>query len=96
VAQNPAQSSSTEMSQPTKPILSPVTDQAIVGKLQQTLAQIAENSRDRKDELVDMLSDEQPSKSRLVELSYIACIWWEGCYYCQDDQGQWYQVKCFI
>jgi hypothetical protein len=64
--------------------------------LQQTLDDIAARTDDRKDEVVDLLSDEQPSKSRMVDMAYSQCIWWEGCYYCQDESRRWYQVKCFI
>lgn len=51
---------------------------------------------DRKDEIVELLSNEQPTKSRLVDQAYNQCTWWEGCYYCQDETQQWHQVKCFI
>lgn len=64
--------------------------------LQKTLNSIALRQKDRKDEIVDLLSNEQPSKSRLVDQSYLQCIWWEGCYYCQDEAQRWYRVKCFI
>lgn len=65
-------------------------------KLQTTLDEISDQLADRKDEIVDLLSDEQPSKSRLVDLSYDQCTWWEGCYYCKDSNNRWHQVKCFI
>jgi hypothetical protein len=32
----------------------------------------------------------------VVEQSYRQCIWWEGCYYCQDDQQNWHRVQCFL
>jgi hypothetical protein len=64
--------------------------------LQRTLDEIALNASDRKDEVVDLLSGEQPSKSRMVDMAYTQCTWWEGCYYCQDEAKRWYQVKCFI
>ncbi|MCU0527237.1 MAG: hypothetical protein MUF72_20720 [Elainella sp. Prado103] len=52
---------------------------------------------DRKAEIVDLLSAEQPHKSRIVDLNYTCCTWWEGCYYCQDDKTQqWHRVKCFL
>lgn len=63
--------------------------------LQEKLNQIATQIPDRKDEIVDLLNDEQPAKSRMVEMSYEQCIWWEGCYYCQDELRQWHQIKCF-
>ncbi|MBF2049583.1 MAG: hypothetical protein IGS54_19835 [Elainella sp. C42_A2020_010] len=64
--------------------------------LQKTLDELVMQLGDRKNEVVDLLSDEQPSKSRLVDLSYTQCIWWEGCYYCQDEARQWHRIKCFI
>ncbi|MBD1852116.1 hypothetical protein [Leptolyngbya sp. FACHB-711] len=64
--------------------------------LQKTLDAAAAKTIDRKQEIVALLSDEQPRKSREVEQSYRQCIWWEGCYYCQDEQQNWHQVKCFL
>jgi hypothetical protein len=63
--------------------------------VQEKLNELATQQSDRKGEIVDLLSDEQPSKSRQVEMSYVQCLWWEGCYYCQDEFQQWHQVKCF-
>lgn len=64
--------------------------------LSATLDQIAEQLTDRKGEVVELLGDEQPAKSRFVEMTYSKCAWWEGCYYCCDQAGQWHQVKCFL
>lgn len=58
-------------------------------KLQNTLNQEASKlSTDRKDEVATLLNSE-----RFVS-SYSACIWWDGCYYCQDERNDWYCVKC--
>jgi hypothetical protein len=64
--------------------------------LQTTLDEVASQLADRKDEVVSLLSGEQPSKSRLVDQSYVQCTWWEGCYYCRDEAKRWHRVKCFI
>lgn len=73
------------------------TDTTLPASLQKRLNEIVANqSIDRKEEIVALLSNEQPSKSRLVEMTYLQCTWWEGCYYCQDEQRQWHRVKCFI
>jgi hypothetical protein len=69
---------------------------AVPEALQRTLDDVAQSVADRKDEVVDMLGGEQPAKSRMVDMAYTQCIWWEGCYYCQDESRRWYQVKCFI
>lgn len=68
----------------------------VAESLQTTLNEVASQLADRKDEVVNLLSDEQPSKSRLVDLSYVQCTWWEGCYYCQDEAKRWHLVKCFL
>ncbi|HEY9648778.1 MAG TPA: hypothetical protein V6C88_20530 [Chroococcidiopsis sp.] len=72
-----------------------LADDVISEELQATLNRIAAKAADRKDELVDMLCDEQPHKSRIVDEAYLACTWWEGCYYCMDEKQQWHRVKCF-
>ena len=58
-------------------------------KLQKTLERESRNpSTDRRDEVATLLNSE-----RLVSY-YNACVWWNGCYYCKDDMGSWYCVKC--
>ncbi len=45
----------------------------------------------------------QNDKDRVAEhlgdaselLSYDVCTWWDGCYYCRDEDGNWTQVKCY-
>jgi hypothetical protein len=69
---------------------------AVPEALQRTLDEVSGAMVDRKNEVVDLLCGEQPAKSRQVEMSYIRCTWWEGCYYCQDEANQWHRVKCFI
>jgi hypothetical protein len=71
-------------------------ENSVSTELQQTLDRIAARATDRKYELVEMLSNEQPVKSGLVDEQYLQCIWWEGCYYCQDDDKQWHRVQCFM
>lgn len=72
-----------------------LSDEALPESLQETLNQIAAKASDRKEEVVEVLSGEQPAKSRFVDSEYVACTWWEGCYYCQDDDHNWHRVKCF-
>lgn len=64
--------------------------------LQKTLDEVADRLSDRKDEIVNLLNDEQPAKSRQVDQLYVRCTWWEGCYYCQDESNQWHRIKCFL
>ena len=73
-----------------------VESNGVPDSLQKKLDAFADRITDRKTEIVDLLSNEQPTKSRQVEMSYTRCTWWEGCYYCQDEQKRWHRVKCFI
>jgi hypothetical protein len=72
-----------------------LTSDVLPKSLTQTLDQIAAKAADCKDKVVDELSNEQPTKSKWVEEVYVTCTWWEGCYYCQDEQKNWHRVKCF-
>lgn len=57
--------------------------------LESTLEQEARKpSADRRDEVANLLNSD-----RFVA-SYNACVWWNGCYYCKDDSGSWYCIKC--
>ena len=46
------------------------------------------STADRKDEVAKLLNSE-----RFVS-AYDTCIWWDGCYYCQDDNDNWYCIRC--
>jgi hypothetical protein len=26
----------------------------------------------------------------------VRCTWWDGCYYCQDEKGDWKLISCFV
>lgn len=69
---------------------------SVPDSLQQLLDRIAPKTADRKHEIVDLLHDEQPSKSQQIQSTYTHCIWWEGCYYCRDKDQQWQRVQCFM
>lgn len=58
-------------------------------ELQRTLEQEASRvSANRKDEVATLLNSERCLSS------YKACIWWDGCYYCKDDNNDWYCIRC--
>jgi hypothetical protein len=58
-------------------------------ELQKTLDREARNpSSDRKNEIANLLNSD-----RFIA-DYDACIWWNGCYYCKDDDSNWYCIKC--
>jgi len=62
----------------------------ISSELQAQLDQVAQKlSHDCKDELAEQIGYANPL------FGYERCIWWQGCYYCRDQQGNWAQIKCF-
>jgi hypothetical protein len=69
------------MEQPYK--LKPVSN-----TLQATLNQVARKSTNRIDDVATLLNSENFASY------YNACIWWDGCYYCQDEDDSWYCIKC--
>lgn len=57
--------------------------------LQATLNQeVNKLAANRRDEVAILLNSE-----RFVA-DYQVCIWWDGCYYCQDDTSNWYRISC--
>jgi hypothetical protein len=57
---------------------------------------LTRKSADRKEEIVQLLSYNEPENSDVVESEFVSCTWYDGCYYCQDENKKWYQVKCYI
>lgn len=70
--------------------------EVVAPETQKMLNWLVSRAVDRKNEVVDMLSNDEPAKSHEVDSQFIACTWFDGCYYCQDSNKQWYQVKCYI
>ncbi|HIK56298.1 MAG TPA: hypothetical protein IGS37_14195 [Synechococcales cyanobacterium M55_K2018_004] len=64
--------------------------------LRQTLDRVANRIADRKHEIVDLLREEHPEMSEHVATTFQHCIWWEGCYYCKGEDGEWQRVRCFM
>jgi hypothetical protein len=44
--------------------------------------------QDRRSDVASLMNSE-----RFVT-EYDACVWWDGCYYCRDERGSWYQIRC--
>jgi hypothetical protein len=70
--------------------------EVVAPETQEMLNWLVRRVGDRKEEIVDMLSNDEPAKSQEVSSAFTACTWFDGCYYCQDQNKQWYQVKCYI
>lgn len=61
----------------------------VSSQLQATLDREAiKISTDKKDEVANLLH------SQRILAHYNSCIWWDGCYYCQDEHKDWYCIKC--
>lgn len=59
----------------------------------QLRAQLEQVARDMPRDCRDEVAEKIGYASDLF--SYDLCIWWNGCYYCRDQQGVWAQIKCF-
>lgn len=65
--------------------LQPVSDE-LKGRLEQELRK--PSAEDRRDDVADLMNSEN------FVAAYDACVWWDGCYYCRDAKGHWYQIRC--
>ncbi|MGP1383297.1 MAG: hypothetical protein ACTS2F_07015 [Thainema sp.] len=65
--------------------LQPVSDE-LKSRLEQELRK--PSAEDRRDDVADLMNSEN------FVAGYDACVWWDGCYYCRDANGQWYQIRC--
>ena len=44
------------------------------------------------DEVVALLDTKDRNQSLDVKLSFRSCTWWDGDYYCQDENWRWHFV----
>lgn len=45
--------------------------------------------KDRVKEVRSLLVDRKLAEGN------VRCTWWDGCYYCQDEHGEWKLVSCY-
>lgn len=34
--------------------------------------------------------------NRRLSDNNVRCTWWDGCYYCQDEKGDWKLISCYV
>jgi hypothetical protein len=44
------------------------------------------------DEVVKLLDIKEDTQSKEVKSSFRSCTWWDGDYYCQDENWRWHFV----
>ncbi len=44
------------------------------------------------DEVVKLVGIKEPALSQQVKSSYRSCTWWDGDYYCQNENWRWHLV----
>ncbi len=64
---------------------------AVSGDLGRHLDQrVGSQTQDERQVVLEKLGDAS------ALLKYEVCTWWDGCYYCRDEEGNWTQVKCYL
>lgn len=43
-------------------------------------------------EVVELINIQSPVLSQQVKSSFQSCTWWDGDYYCQDENWRWHLV----
>ncbi|NJL99368.1 MAG: hypothetical protein HC924_11425 [Synechococcaceae cyanobacterium SM2_3_2] len=51
---------------------------------------VGSQSQDERETVLEKLGDAS------TLLKYDVCTWWDGCYYCRDEDGNWTEVKCYL
>ncbi|BAC90403.1 gsr2462 [Gloeobacter violaceus PCC 7421] len=58
-------------------------------ELQKILDRVAGMAANRKDEVFDLVQQDESMPTDVC-----TCTWWDGCYYCKDEDGLWHSVRC--
>lgn len=45
------------------------------------------------DEVNKLLNTKEPALSQELKSSFRSCTWWDGDYYCQDENWKWHFVN---
>jgi hypothetical protein len=65
----------------------------VPGEVQETLDRLTDiAAAESLDEVVKLLSIKEPALSQEVKSSYRSCTWWDGDYYCQNENWSWHLV----
>lgn len=43
-------------------------------------------------EVVELVSTKAPASSEEVKSAFQSCTWWDGDYYCQDENWRWHLI----
>ncbi|HCF29942.1 MAG TPA: hypothetical protein DEV81_22695 [Cyanobacteria bacterium UBA11049] len=68
--------------------LNPVADE-----VQETLDRLTDQvAAESLPEVVELLNIKAPALGQEIESSFQSCTWWDGDYYCQDENWRWHSV----
>lgn len=66
----------------------PVADEA-----QETLDLLTDQAAAESfEQVVELVDSKEPALSEEVKSSFRSCTWWDGDYYCQDENWKWHFV----
>jgi hypothetical protein len=66
----------------------------VAEELQETLDLLTDRAAaESLSEVVNLLNSKSPSLSSEVESNFQTCTWWDGDYYCQDENWQWHLLE---
>ena len=68
--------------------------QAVADEAQETLDWFIdqEEAVESFEQVVKLLDSKEPALSEEVKSSFRSCTWWDGDYYCQDENWRWHFV----
>lgn len=74
-----------------EPQVSTNTFNPVADELQETLDLLTDRgAAESLQEVVNLLNTKSPTLSSKVGFNFQTCTWWDGDYYCQDENWQWH------
>lgn len=65
----------------------------VADEVQETLDCLTEQAAaESLEQVVELLGNKEPYHSDDVKSSFQSCTWWDGDYYCQDENRRWHFV----
>lgn len=66
---------------------------AVADEVQETLDWLTDQAAaESLQEVIELLNIKAPALGQEVKSSFQSCTWWDGDYYCQDQNWRWHLV----
>lgn len=65
----------------------------VADEVQETLDRLTDQvAAESLPEVIELLNTKAPASCQEVKSAFQSCTWWDGDYYCQDENWKWHLV----